>query len=126
MRPLCSVTVLFALLEAFGEAPFTHVHEYAGGEDHHSSERSHVHPRALLPESEGPVLRDIDPADDELAVTWLQAVQYSGFSLYLTPAEPALPQPSREPESLVRAPLVRGHDPPVTLRLSSRAPPLLP
>jgi hypothetical protein len=83
--------VTCALLVGFVEAPFLHVHEAGGDEDHHAFEQVHVHTPVASSPVEGPAIRNLDPAEDERAVNWFQAVQHAELFLYLAPEAVQIP-----------------------------------
>jgi hypothetical protein len=126
VRSLGTVAVTCALVLGFIEAPFLHVHEFGGDEDHHASEQVHVHTPAGLSPVDGPAVRNPDPADDERTVNWFQAVQHAELFVYLAPEQVRIPEPVEQSEFLSPPPPVRGHDPPSCSQRPSRAPPVIP
>lgn len=126
MRSLGTVAVTCALLVGFVEAPFLHVHETVGNEDHHAFEQVHVHAPVALAPVNGPAVQNLDPADDERTVNWFQAVSHAEIFLCLAPAEVLIPEPLGLSECLAPPPPVRSHDPPSRSQRPSRAPPVVP
>jgi hypothetical protein len=121
-----SILVTYALLLGFIEAPFAHVHEQAGGDDHHAAEQAHAHLSQAARRAAGPAFDQSDPADDERLVNWFQTVQQSSFLLYFAPEPSGVVEPRANGEFVRAAPSICGHDPPLTGTLSSRAPPIIP
>ena len=115
-----------ALLVGFVEAPFLHVHEAGGNEDHHAFEQVHVHTPVSSSPVKGPAVQNLDPADDERTVNWFQAVPYAGLYLSLAPEAVPIAKPLEECGGVGPPPPVRNHDPPLHSSRPSRAPPITP
>jgi hypothetical protein len=126
VRRLGTVSVTCALLVGFVEAPFLHVHDVGGDEDHHAFEQVHVHTPVARSQVEGPSVQNLDPADDERTINWFQAVQHATLSLYLAPETVQTADTLQEWECLLPAPAVRNHDPPSYSSRPTRAPPITP
>ena len=126
MRTLCSITVSWALLLSFLEAPFVHVHEQPGGDAHHATEQAHVHARLPSANTQGLAIEELDPADDERPVNWYQTAQCGSCVLFIAPQNERLAAPIGHQEFLLPAPAACGHSPPFRRSLQSRAPPVTP
>jgi hypothetical protein len=118
-----AVAVICAILIGFAQAPFLHVHEHDFGEEHHATEQAHVHERLSSIETDGPSIQEIDPADDERTVDWLQAVSTCVLSLYLTSERIEIPEPAANPGVIRPVPIARGNSPPCCAQLPGRSPP---
>ncbi|MGI9070884.1 MAG: hypothetical protein ACR2JB_06060 [Bryobacteraceae bacterium] len=115
--------VILALLAAFMQAPFSHVHEHESTQ-HHRSGFFHTHlAHAHAHHSAQPELRDLDPNDDAVFQHWFSptqtAPQVLNFILIAVPA--LLPPVSNEWRAEAIHP--SAHDPPGLIALPPRSPP---
>jgi len=121
-RPICTLVNL-ALLVAFVEAPYLHVHQHEATQRHPGA-FLHFHLKAAHALGKSAEFRALDPDDDALTENWV-------------PAHPIVPNLSpfilsercfivelEQSGCVVAAPLDTGHDPPLISTRGPRAPPV--
>jgi hypothetical protein len=126
MRSFRAVAVIGAILIAFAQAPFLHVHEHDFGQDHHVTEQAHVHARLHSTDSDGATIQEVDPADDERTVDWLHAIASLFVVRCITSERIILPKPSADSGFIRPVPIAHGNSPPCCSQLPARAPPSIP
>jgi hypothetical protein len=120
-----AVAVIGAILIAFAQAPFLHVHEQDLGADHHVTEQAHFHAQIHSTDADhdGATIQEIDPADDERTVDWLHAIASLFVVPYITSERMILPKPSADSGFIRPVPIAHGNSPPCCAQLPDRSPP---
>jgi hypothetical protein len=124
VRSFCSILLNLGLLLASLEAPFLHTHQHEATQRHPGA-FFHLHVRSAHAVSAGHEFRTLDPDEDAQYQAWFSATPTNSVSIpAVILAEPfSLPLPERNRGS-VEAPLQIGHDPPLLVLKSPRAPPV--
>ena len=124
MRISTSVLLSLALLVAFIEAPFQHIHRHEATQ-RHTGAFLHFHLKSAHPVSRSPEVRDLDPNEDAQYQAWFSATTTdSGTTVPVICAEPlSIPIPESSGWT-IEAPVRTGHDPPLLCPKSPRAPPV--
>jgi len=124
VRISTSVLLSLALLVAFIEAPFQHIHRHEATQ-RHAGAFLHFHLKSAHPTGRGPEFRDLDPNEDAQYQAWFSATTTdSGAMAPVIYAEPfSLPRPESSGWT-TEAPVRIGHDPPLLCPKSPRAPPV--
>lgn len=121
-RGICILANL-ALLVAFLEAPFLHVHQHEATQRHPGA-FLHFHLRTVHVFGSSPDFRGLDPNDDALSENWVSAHPIVlDFSPFILAERSSLAQPEHE-GCTFDAPLSTGPDPPLIAAKSPRAPPV--
>jgi hypothetical protein len=123
VRPLISILANLALLVAFLEAPFLHIHQHEATQRHPGA-FLHFHLKTLHFAGSGPEFQSLDPDDDVLLQTWVSASPINSGLIPIILAEPFLLTVPEQSGWTVDAPPHTGHDPPLILLQNPRAPPL--
>lgn len=123
MRCRICILVNVALLIAFLEAPFLHVHQREATQRHPGA-FLHFHLKTVHALGNSATFQALDPDDDALTENWVSA---HPIVPDLSPVTLAESFGSTEPERqgcIVDAPQSTGHDPPLISARSPRAPPV--
>lgn len=121
-RGICILANL-ALLVAFLEAPFLHVHQHEATQQHPGA-FLHFHLKSVHAVGNSSEFRGLDPNDDALSENWVSAHPIvPDFSPVILAEHFWLAEPERR-GCAVDAPLSTGPDPPLISAKSSRAPPV--
>jgi hypothetical protein len=118
------ITILanVALLVAFLEAPFLHIHQHEATQRHPGA-LLHFHLKTGHFSGTSSEFRSLDPDDDVLVENWVAASPTdSGLNPIVLAAPFTLSAPERSGWT-VDAPPHTGHDPPLILLQNPRAPP---
>ena len=123
VRPATARLSITAVLLAFLQAPFLHVHGLEETRDHPASSILHVHYHGQLPD-EGQAIGAHTPDEDALETDWSIAPPPDlGPAFTLSVAEISLAEPLRLVSVSIPAERPRGHDPPDLVPAPPRAPP---
>lgn len=124
MRSSSSITLILALLVAFAEAPFLHIHQHEATQRHPGA-FLHIHLRSAHAVSSSPEFRGLDPDEDAEYQTWFSSTPTDpGTAAPVVLVESSsLPDPEHSGCAL-EAPMQIGHDPPLLCPKSPRGPPV--
>jgi len=121
-RPICILANL-ALLVAFLEAPYLHVHQHEATQQHPGA-FLHFHLKAAHVFGNSSEFRSLDPDDDALTENWVSAHPIvPDFSPVILAERCSIAEPEQT-DYPVEAPKNTGHDPPLKSTISPRAPPV--
>jgi hypothetical protein len=124
VRTSSSILLSLALLVAFLEAPFLHTHQHEATQ-RHAGAFLHFHLKSAHPVGKNPEFRDLDPNEDAQYQAWFSATTTdSGTMVPVVFAAPfSVPIPESSGWS-IETPQRIGHDPPLLIPRSPRAPPI--
>lgn len=118
-----AILVSLALLGAFIEAPFLHIHQHEATQRHPGA-FIHLHIESRHSSSGGPELRGLDPNEDAIPQGWFSATSTdSGLNTSIILTEPFRFEIPERTGWIVEGPLPVGHDPPLLFARSPRPPP---
>jgi hypothetical protein len=121
-RHIC-ILANFALLIAFLEAPFLHVHQHEATQRHQGG-LLHFHLKTAHAFGSSALFQALDPDDDALVQNWVSASpNVPDFSPVILAEHFCLAEPEHT-GCIVDAPLSTGPDPPLISTKSPRAPPV--
>lgn len=124
MRGRVSVVLVAALMLAFAQAPFEHVHQHEETE-HHAGAFLHAHFERLAAATPAcPELRDLDPDEDAQCQDWFSATHAETGLVPVILAEVFVVAPQQSSVWLTRAPEPTANGPPRNGAAPSRAPPV--
>lgn len=122
-RSICILANL-ALLVAFLEAPFLHVHQHEATQQHPGA-FLHFHLKSAHALGNSSEFRSLDPNEDALTENWVSTSPISpDFSPLILAEHSFLAEPEEHRGYSVDAPLTTGPDPPLLSLKSPRAPPV--
>ena len=122
MRSPTAILVNLALLLAFVEAPFLHIHQHEATQ-RHPGPILHLHLKSVHSLGSGPEIQGLDPDDDAQFQNWFSAAGTDSALTVVVLTERFRISGPEHSGWAVEAPLQVGHDPPISYARNPRAPP---